>query len=187
MAQDISPGRALTDPLSGTTDLPPDAAADGIEMAHTASSGRSDPAMRAVDVDHRPVPVARGAVAQIAEAVRQPTNGTVEIRLSPEELGRVTLSMVPGDAGLMVQLVAERPETLELLRRHVDLLAADLQDLGYSGLEFSFGREGRDGSGDGSAQQEGALAPSGAPESDTTRRSVRAQGSAPDGRLDIRL
>jgi hypothetical protein len=87
--------------------------------------------------------LARGAAAQIAEAVRTPFDGSVEVRLSPEELGRVRVTMVPGEAGLVVHLVAERPETLDLLRRHADLLAHDLRDAGYEGLEFSFGREGR--------------------------------------------
>ena len=67
----------------------------------------------------------------------------LEIKLSPEELGRVKLAMLPGEAGAMtVQMTVERAETLELLRRHADVLSTDLQDAGYSGLEFTFSREG---------------------------------------------
>ena len=87
--------------------------------------------------------LARTATRQIADSIRFPMDGSIEIKLSPEELGRVKLSMLPGDAGTMtVQLTVERADTLELLRRHADLLATDLRDAGYSGIEFSFSREG---------------------------------------------
>lgn len=143
--------------------------------------------MRAVESDPRPALVARGVSGQIADAVRTPPNGSVEIRLSPEELGRVTLSMVPGDAGLVVQLVAERPETLELMRRHVDLLAADLLELGYSGLEFSFSQEDRPqpGHDDAPVSRPRPPEPDGSPT--LAAPSARTGRLAPDGSLDIRL
>ena len=130
--------------------------------------------------------LARGAASQIAEAVRVPLDGSIEVRLSPEELGRVRVSMIPGEAGLVIQLVAERPETLDLLRRHADLLAADLHDAGYTGLEFSFSREdqGHAPSGSGSGSRPDPIV------EQTAMRPAAPGGVArtdADGTLDLRL
>lgn len=44
---------------------------------------------------------------------------------------------------MVVTVLADRPETLDLMRRHIDLLARDLQQMGYEGLSFAFGRDDR--------------------------------------------
>jgi hypothetical protein len=89
--------------------------------------------------------VVRNVSHQIAEMVRATADGTVEVRLSPEELGRVRLSMTPGEGGLHVAIHAERPETLDLMRRNVDLLAKDLRQQGHEAISFSFGQGRREG------------------------------------------
>ena len=149
-----------------------------------ASTG--DAAWKGPDINTRMPSLARAASAQIIEAVRLPMDGFVEVRLSPEELGRVRLSIVPGDSGLLVQLVAERPETLELLRRHADQLATDLRGAGYSGLEFSFGREG-DKKDAPVFEMRRETVPT--PEIDTGHAEVRARTASvnTNGSLDIRL
>jgi flagellar hook-length control protein FliK len=66
----------------------------------------------------------------------------VELTLQPEELGKVRMTMSAGQDGAMtMSLQAERPETLDLLRRHIGDLARELQDLGFSNLNFSFGQD----------------------------------------------
>jgi|GEM_PF-3556183 len=94
-----------------------------------------DPGLRLAD------PAARPVIAQIVQATKSSTEGIVEVRLSPEELGRVRLSMTAGETGMVVHVAAERPETLELLRRNVDVFAANLQQEGFGNLNFSFGGE----------------------------------------------
>lgn len=138
------PVHPVLETVESAVELSPERVVDSLDIAQSGASGRGDVAHRLGEPDIRPAMLARGAVAQVAEAIRLPMDGSIELRLSPEELGRVKLSIAPGEAGLVVQLVAERPETLDLLRRHVDLLADDLRDLGYSGLEFSFSQEGGD-------------------------------------------
>lgn len=135
-----SPVMADTALLPG--EIVPDSMPDGPVIDHLPASGSVDTARRTADLDLRQSHLARAVTQQIFESIRLPMDGSIEIRLSPDELGRVKLSMVPGEAGLVVQLVAERPETLDLLRRHADLLAAELRDAGYSGLQFSFSGEG---------------------------------------------
>lgn len=75
---------------------------------------------------------------QMAEAVQSLPNRPVEISLSPEELGRVRLVLSTSEAGIVVNVLAERQETAELIRRHISHLEAAFQDIGYSDIAFSF-------------------------------------------------
>lgn len=56
---------------------------------------------------------------QISIATRNASDGTTEITLNPAELGRVHMSFSPTEAGMMVVLSVERPEVLELMKRHI--------------------------------------------------------------------
>ncbi|MCY1128712.1 flagellar hook-length control protein FliK [Frigidibacter sp. RF13] len=100
-----------------------------------------------------------GAIGrQLALGLDAHRGGPVEVTLSPEELGRVRMVLQGGEAGLTLTLTAERPETLDLMRRHIDQLAQDLRDLGYRNLAFSFANEGGQRGGGGQLPQ-----PDGAP------------------------
>lgn len=99
-------------------------------VAHTANTQRAD--------------VARSVATQMMAAVGQANDGTIDVRLSPEELGRVRLALVPAELGMTVTITAERPETLDLVRRHIDLFAQDLRQSGFQNLSFSFGQNSRD-------------------------------------------
>lgn len=93
---------------------------------------------------------------QIAERIAIHQGGILEITLSPEELGRLRLSMSRDGEGILVTVQAERSETLELMRRNVDLLAQDLRALGYEGATFDFGQwrgEGQPAADKGSTEQ----------------------------------
>jgi hypothetical protein len=82
---------------------------------------------------------ARHVAAQIAVAVTNSNGKTTEIALNPEELGRVKLSLAAGDGVITVNVLADRPETQDLLRRHIDILAQEFRQLGYTSISFSFG------------------------------------------------
>ncbi|MEQ3708390.1 MAG: flagellar hook-length control protein FliK [Tateyamaria sp.] len=75
---------------------------------------------------------------QMAEAMRVALDRSVEIALNPKELGRVRMVLSPSDAGVTLNILAERPETLELMRRNIDDLAKSFADLGYEDISFSF-------------------------------------------------
>lgn len=64
------------------------------------------------------------------------------IQLDPIELGTVAFNMETGPAGLVVTIIAERPETMELLRRHADQFLADLRQSGFQGASLQFGQFG---------------------------------------------
>jgi hypothetical protein len=90
-------------------------------------------------------PVAPQALAgQITLAVgRATTDRSVEIRLDPPELGRVQIHLRPTETGLQATVLAERPETHDLLRRHADLLARDLGAAGFRDVSLDFAAGGQ--------------------------------------------
>ncbi|MCR8724378.1 flagellar hook-length control protein FliK [Frigidibacter sp. ROC022] len=77
---------------------------------------------------------------QLAEAVHAGhRRDAIDISLSPEELGRVRLSLHHDPQGLRVEVSAERAETADLIRRHMGDLDRDLRGLGHGSVSFSFG------------------------------------------------
>jgi flagellar hook-length control protein FliK len=78
---------------------------------------------------------------QIAVAVTSTPDKMTEILLNPEELGRVRLSMTASEGAITLNVAADRPETMDLLRRHIDALAQEFRELGYDSLSFSFGSQ----------------------------------------------
>jgi flagellar hook-length control protein FliK len=89
------------------------------------------------------VETARHAAHQIATAVVQGNGKATEIALNPEELGRVRLTLSAADGALTLVVLADRPETQDLLRRHIDVLAQEFRDLGYDSVSFSFNADGQ--------------------------------------------
>ncbi len=75
--------------------------------------------------------VPRQVTAQVAEAAKMLRDGPVELSLSPEELGKVKMTLSATDGVMMLVVTAERHDTLDLLRRNIDQLAQDFRDLGY--------------------------------------------------------
>jgi flagellar hook-length control protein FliK len=83
--------------------------------------------------------LAQSVGVQIATALSSLPDRPVELALSPEELGKVRMTLTHGhDGGISVAVQAERPETLDLMRRNIDQLASDFRDMGYSSIDFSF-------------------------------------------------
>lgn len=91
-------------------------------------------------------PDARRIVRQVATHPVLQTGGSAEVRLAPEELGHLRLSVEMGEGGLRVVIEAARPETCELMRRHVDTLRQELRQEGLGSVSVSIGGgEGRRG------------------------------------------
>ncbi len=86
--------------------------------------------------------LARHAAEQLSQAVRRSHDGSLEVQLSPEELGKVRLVMSGNESSLQVSIVVERSETLDLIRRHIDMLARDFREQGYASVGFTFDQQG---------------------------------------------
>ncbi len=97
-------------------------------------------------ITHRPE-VARHIAQQLAEVARQMPGRPVELTLNPDELGRVRLTFTMSDGGIHVAVIAERGETMDLLRRHIETLAQEFRDMGYKDVNFDFSRNGQGNSG----------------------------------------
>lgn len=69
----------------------------------------------------------------------------VELSLAPVELGHVRLTLHGSDQAMTVVVSAERPETLDLLRRNIESLAQDLRQAGFAATSFTFSGEGAAG------------------------------------------
>jgi flagellar hook-length control protein FliK len=85
---------------------------------------------------------ARQVAHQMANAFDGMRDRPTEIVLDPEELGRVRMSLQAGDAAIAMFIQAERPETADLMRRHLDQLAQEFRALGYQDVTFHFADKG---------------------------------------------
>ncbi len=84
-------------------------------------------------------PSTQPVTRQITEAVSSIREGQVTLRLSPEELGAVKLSMSMTDAGVTLHVQSARPETQDLIRRHIDQLKSELSSMGLGDVQVGFG------------------------------------------------
>lgn len=100
-----------------------------------------DSALRITETPSTPSPriLAAHIATQVAQAAQAQPNGTTDVTLNPKELGQVRLSLQAVDTTISILIVAERPETAELMRRHIDTLAQEFRGLGYQDISFSFG------------------------------------------------
>jgi flagellar hook-length control protein FliK len=96
-----------------------------------------------------PPQVARQLAQGFAGLPRDP-GAAVEIALDPPELGRVRLSFVEVNGVMTLSITAERPETADLMRRHMALLSEEFARQGLDGpsVNISGGGDGGQGARD---------------------------------------
>ena len=113
----------------------------GLQITTSSSVPPTGEVIQARSDTQRPV------LQQFLDASVRAFERPVDLHLNPEELGRVRISMVMNDGVITMTVVAERSETLDLLRRHSEQLAQELRQIGYGTINFSFGQNdgGRDG------------------------------------------
>lgn len=126
---------------------------------------------------------ARFIAHQLGAHLSNQKDRTTTIRLSPEELGQVRMTLRTSETGLTLAISAERPETSEMMRRNIDVLAQEFQSLGFENLNFQFSDEASD------KNTEPPIDHTSIDEGDTPQQ----LGSAPqhkagqNGRLDMRI
>jgi len=138
-------------------------------------------------------PGSAGAVVQqLAGAVQQKPDGGVEVSLSPPELGKVRIRMEAHEHGMTVTLIADRGETLDLLRRNADILQRQFRELGHQNVGFQFQQGGGDAGRRSLAESLAQVAverdeAEAAPVAARMVQSIAPVGVAASGHLDIRL
>lgn len=127
-------------------------------------------------------------MAQLAEMAPELRSGPVEIQLSPEELGRVRMALSASEASVQIQITTERPETQDLIRRHLDMLSDDLRRQGFSDISFSFANgEDADGWNGESSPRPNASADSDFGEAGDRPGPTKSLTIPASSRLDIRI
>jgi hypothetical protein len=129
--------------------------------------------------------------SDLAAVVTQGAEGGVELHLSPEELGRVHLSLQPDGDRINLLIQVERPETLDLLRRNSETLLQEMRQAGFQGANLSFSGWSGDGRTPGGAPSRAAAPASPtdaapAPHFTAIDRAATAASALP-GTLDLRL
>ncbi len=131
----------------------------------------------------QPAPVANQIAAQLPQLLTKADTQTLELRLDPPELGRVTIHIKAQDQQIIAQVVADRPDTVDLMRRHADMLTSTLARAGFAQADLSF----QQGQGQGQ-KEEFTQFQTVAFASESDASTPDTPGPAPiDGRLDIRL
>lgn len=130
-----------------TRPMSPDLQADFVQDAEGAVSPRGEPPAvhRAAEVLHHPAGAPRYPSAVVAEHLIRHPDRPVELTLRPEELGRVKMVLNTADGSISVVVTTERAETLDLMRRHIDLLALEFRRLGFDNIGFEFRQSGTGG------------------------------------------
>ncbi len=114
--------------LLGTDARPSFASSFGAGAAGTVSSGFASTPPTAAQLSAQLLPLAQSA-----------QSGPVELVLSPAELGQLRFEIQHRGDQVQIVLSAERPETLDLLRRNSEQLLADLRNAGFAGASLAFG------------------------------------------------
>ncbi|GAB5434598.1 MAG: hypothetical protein EpisKO_39680 [Epibacterium sp.] len=95
----------------------------------------------------------RHVAQQLAEAVATGGKRNVDVTLNPRELGHVNMRVMTTEMGVTITINAERPETEDLMRRHIQDLAREFKEMGFTDISFQFGSDtdaGQSGEGESS-------------------------------------
>ena len=101
-------------------------------MEFALVSGDVDQPQRDAQQSPQEIRLTRNVATQLIEVARALPDRPVEITLNPEELGKLRMTVMTSEGAISVSLLAERAETTELLRRHIEILSQEFQALGYS-------------------------------------------------------
>ncbi len=127
--------------------LTPDPAEGAVGQALQAAVPLSGGAGAALPLIADAGPVAplstRDLTQQVVRALPGATGQEVTVVLSPEELGAVRMVLLAKGETLILQIHADRAETLELMRRSADQLMQDLRSSGFTQVTLDFGQNRR--------------------------------------------
>lgn len=203
--EQFAPAGSASTGSSAIGDVPSASAAPAHahEAQATVSPMVSAPAQTASTVIHaaqsvRPAPVVHapqilGQISVQIQRAAEEGGGRVSIQLRPEELGRVGVDLdIQHDGHVLAVITADRPETLEALRRDSAALERALQDAGLKTDQQSLSFNLRGDGGNGGREQRGPSVPAAIaraiePETATSARDATLQGGGALSGLNIRV
>lgn len=107
------------------------------QAEHKSSLGQAPSLAAPVLNAERAIVIVRDALDAMANTKKR----EIELQLHPKELGKLRFVMSSGEGQMLVQVFAERPETLEALRRHGDILAREFSSEGFDTTSFDFSQD----------------------------------------------
>ncbi|MGV8988546.1 MAG: flagellar hook-length control protein FliK [Cypionkella sp.] len=110
----------------------------GVEASHGLAVAESDRANRAP---------AKSFSASVARSVSDSGHSRAELILEPAELGRLRFDLVTQGDRVQINLSAERPETLSLMRNHAEDLRQEFRDAGFADGTLNFSQWSQQGEG----------------------------------------
>ena len=118
--------------------------ADGDLLIATQASSemQSSPSRSSELISRNPATPLPQEVLKIAEQLRagaRMDRYPLEIALDPPELGQVRMVLQTSEATTTLLIIADRPETAELMRRHANFLHEAFAQEGKGGLNLQFG------------------------------------------------
>lgn len=148
-------------------------------LASTTTAQALGPPMQ-----HQPIPIS--AIATIVKDQAAPgKTKTIELTLAPEELGRIRLLLQPDGDKMRIVVQAERPETMDLLRRNAEVFSSELRQSGFANSSFSFGGWGEPPPKFAKSQKDGDLFP--ATTMQTAAPPAPINAPRPSAGLDLRV
>lgn len=141
----VAPSGPQTDTPTGTKDavVPvPDRTAG--PMPDSPAFATSDPTVplrhdaRPAEARHPAQPMPPTVAPMLVDAARALPDAPVTLTLAPEDLGALRFEMQSRGDTIHVSLTVERPETLDMLRRHVEQLTGEFRQAGFANASFSF-------------------------------------------------
>jgi hypothetical protein len=114
----------------------------GTPLSEIEPSSRSMP-VAAQTSSHANPALAKSVAVQIARSISPGSDTVVEITLDPIELGKIRMTLQPSETGINVQILGERSEIIELMRRNASHLEAEFEVLGYDDINFDFFHDGQ--------------------------------------------
>jgi len=130
--------------------------------------------------------VMRHVAQQLVDVARQMPDRPVELALNPEELGRVRLTFTTTDGGIHIAVMAERGETMDLLRRHIETLAQEFREMGYKDVNFEFSQNRQNDAQKGETDAQSRADPDAEPTQTQSLAPVQLS-LEPSAGLDLRL
>jgi len=112
--------------------------------------------------------------------------GDLVLRLDPPELGQLRIVFSGFEGQVSAQVLADRADVAEQMRRNADLLEQALQDAGFADVDLSFG-QGDQMAEDGDSPAQTGLQVSYDLDVETSASGVSPTGAALRDRLDIRV
>ncbi|WP_156317394.1 flagellar hook-length control protein FliK [Cypionkella psychrotolerans] len=116
---------------------------DQVNQQTNPASAQPIPPHQTVQTQALPPALATTVPAQLLHHTTAAKTDGVDVLLQPEELGHVKFQIQQHGETVRILLSAERPETLDLLRRHSDQLLQEFRQSGFSQASLNFGQWGQ--------------------------------------------